>query len=754
MAAPIEKENVLQRIPSPEVAVAETQQRMTTSTLPIPRGVCKPILHGVSPHIRKPHEHSANYFKELHSGYLCAQFVNVAEFATEPLKILTAETQELNRSIVEAQNGKRSVDDSLPARRVGIWLLADYGGYSCRSIDLLLDCLSTWSLFKVSSERVATKVRMSAMFGVDAKFILESISSELFETVKLESPGDTIVLVRWNDGAVIRSAFRKFDHTKAFGTLTNAMECLQDNVVRMSGVYDIPLPSVCMKPVNNELLLVNSFYHNVIKINDEFADLIVGNPSITFSKETVERNASRILQPTGCFVRVVNKALGKEGFNHPSCFHGAVLGFSHKRSESVRFIEESNDEHGIRIPISKYELQCGLHLCAVQAEGMQLNNLVSLYGSSGIAGKSIHQPGSWLWVARPAVRPLDAMLMNVFSLIPCKRETLIPLKQELVPGFERFWQHTTNIFKMIEDGKVNTHESILRPRSPSPTSIAYNEVSDKDAAMLALMKVDMKSERTTLGDAYAQLAPHTGMESICENMKMAMSCLHNGPRASLYDMFVLNQQSISNSRNMDSSKRKSEECLMQLCEVAINIASDNQTLKKVKTVQPLCLSAERVRRILKVISLKGSTYCTIDESGTQTNELVHTFHDIVTTSTWTNDTDERNESLAQLIKKPFVSAMTDASESNSKESFLTRIERAVALSSAVAIVASQCVNSLMFLVVGMQKNEEVYIKQVKLNGQIEPSSVDDIIRLTNPKVIVLQELTDKKIRISATKRAD
>ena len=134
--------------------------------------------------------------------------------------------------------------------------------------------------------------------------------------------------------------------------------------------------------------------------------------------------------------------------------------------------------------------------------------------------------------------------------------------------------------------------------------------------------------------------------------------------------------------------------------------------------------------------------------------LVHTFHDIVTTSTWTNDTDERNESLAQLIKKPFVSAMTDASESNSKESFLTRIERAVALSSAVAIVASQCVNSLMFLVVGMQKNEEVYIKQVKLNGQIEPSSVDDIIRLTNPKVIVLQELTDKKIRISATKRAD
>lgn len=746
--------NILQRLSSPEVAIAETQQRMTTSTLPIPRGMCKTLLPGVSPHIRKPHEHSANYFKEIHSGYLCAQSVSVAEFATEPLKIFTAETQELNRSIIEAENGKRSVDDSLPARQVGIWLLADYGNRACRSIDLLLDCLSTWSLFKVSTDRVVNKVRMSAMFGVDAKFILENVSKELVETVNLENIGDILVLVRWHDGTFIRSACRKFDHTRAFSTLTKAMECLQDNVVRMSGVYDIPLPGICMKPVNTDLLVLNAFHHNIVKINNEFANLLVGNPSITFSKETLEKKASRILQPTGCFVRVANKSLGKEGLNHSSCFHGAVLGFSHKRKESVRFIDESNDEHGIRIPISKYELDCGLHLCAVQAEGMQLNTSVSLYGMSGIAGKSIHQPGSWLWVARPAVRPLDAVLMNIFSLIQCSREMMIPVKPELIHGFERFWQHTTNIFKMIEDGKVNTHESILRPRSPSPTTMVFNDVSRKDAAMLAVMKLDMKSERTTLGDAYAQLALCAGMESICENMKVAMSCLKQGPRASLYDMFVLNQESISNSRNMESSKRKSEECLMKLCEVAINIASDNQVSKKAKMVQPLCLSTERVRRILKVLSLKGSTYCTIDGLGSNTNELATTFHDIITTSTWTDEQSKKNDNLAQIIKKPYMSAMVNASEGISQEPFLNSIERAVALSSAIAIVASQCVNSLMFLVVGTQKNEEVYIKQVKLNGQVEASSVDDIIRLTNPKVVILQELTDKKVRITATKRTD
>ena len=743
----------LPQIEMPQPAVAETNQRKHMTTCQPPRGVVTRLLPSTPTTHPIPHELAANWFKQVHDGYVSANYVHFAKYATDPVKMLHAESLELTA----AAKQNVELDQSLFPRRVGVWLLGCYGEHPSNFLDVLLDSMGRWATSKVQGSKMATILRMNAAFDTDAKYMLDATRYEFCSIQPHPSSltsGDAMILLRWNDGNSIRAAYRRLDPKDCKQPNEYIMRLVQDNVVIMSGLYNIPLPKEVMVPFPTDKHIQNEFYIQLCRTHQDFFDLLVGTPSITFSQETRDRNASRILQPTGCMVRVCNKALGSERTKDASCFHGAVVGLANKRKEIMAFLEESDNE-GIRPPVSKDERELGLHLCAVQAERFCLGSLITLFGTSGITGKPIHSPGSWIWVARPAVRPIQSDLLNVFSLHPCSRMSMLPGTPELVPAFERFWKHTTLIYKMIAEGesKLSTDDQYQRSRSPSPTQVYQIALKENDIAAIRLMQLDMQSKRTTLGDAYAQLCMIPSAHVVAENIKQAMARVPNGVRASLSDMFEYNTELIRNTFDSENAKRKSADALVFLSEVALDVASYCNRSKSQRLNEPLCLSAERVRRILKACSVKGADHMNIDFGTGANPDHEDLLESIIKKSVaYENTTTEKMASVSPLMKRSFKKAFKyeDPTVSASKGKWLATVENAVAAAASVAMVASGAINTMLFLVVGTMNENEVLIKAVALDGSISGSSLDDMCRVSKPKVVILQQLAENRIRVTGT----
>lgn len=733
-------ETELPQIELPDVAIAEANQRQSCSVIPTPRNVVTRLMPGTPTTYKTPHKQSASWFREVYNGFMAAQFVMFAQHANDILKLIHSENLELQAGFGHV-SGTRTPDDSQVPRKVAVWFLGEYNGHNSNDIDTTLDSFAVWANSKFGGERVINHIRMSTAFGVDAKHILEVTKNELVEQFPDLEINQTCILIRWYNGHCIQSAIRLVEKKYNPYELYSPLKALQDTVVRLSGVYDIPIASICMKIISQDKTKLNDFYHILSEVSNEFFNLLVGAPSITFSKETIEKNASRILQPTGCIVRVCNKALGKDGLINPSCFHGAVLGFSNKRQEACKFLEQY-DEEGIRPPISKDEHLLGLHLCAVQAESMQLKNTVSLFGILGVSGNPIHAPGSWIWVARPAVRPLQIDLLNVFSLHPCSKVSLLPSRKELVPAFERFWIHTTDIFKMITDGANSKHSTV--PRSKSPVTISELELNEKDAILLTLMGIDLKSKRTMLGDAYAAVSEFQNTSHLVSNIFQAMTSL--GVQASLSDMFEYNQRAISKVRKFEDAKYDGDETFEKFAEVALDMSCNRKRKKPSTLSEPLCLSAERVRRILKACSLKSNIHLSIERGYGSIEQLGTTLQKIIFTSTSIPD-EVLIPKLSVLLQKPLVRLFDRIAK---PVSWLDHVEKAIAQAAAISMVSMAKTDCMLFMVVGTKNQNEVFIKTVQLDGSITNGSLDDMCKIAHPKVIILQQIDEDKVRVVAT----
>jgi len=680
------------------------------------------------------------WFKELYSGFMAAQMIGYAANAIDILKLLAAETTEL----AMASSKSCVPDDSLEPRKVGIWVLACPPDQYSTEAQTMLDALSAWSQHQVQGNRVVSHVRMSALFGTDATFFMEQIASECTVNTPIDTCGIRILL-RWHDGTKTRAVWRDIASHVSVLSGACAVRELQDTVVRISGEYDVQLPVVCMKPAA-DVVPPQAFYHTIRAVSTEFFNMLEGTASITLASH-IKGNVKQ-LSPANVLVRVVDKRLGDSGLTHASCFHGAVLAMSEKRHEATEFAAQA-DKYGLRMPISADETAIGLHLCAVQAEGLQLGKFISLFGIIGIAGKPIHSPNSWVWVSRPAIRPIDAGLLTDFSLFPCSKESLLPGKSELESAFERFWLQTNNIYRLMGTGtppmkpctstdSIDTQivDDAIRSSSPKGVEALLKE----DTIFMAGLQVDIKSERTTLGDAYAQIMSVAGETAISLNMKQAMASL--GVRASLHDMFMHNQKALLAVREVDGAKRQHAEELASLALVYVDFAPGAKRARTINPQEALCLPPERMRRILKACALKGGDHLTLERGNpintTRLQELVHSALWLGTRITG---------SVSGLATRSY-NKLSDAKYANTP--WLTMVEQAVAMSSSTSIVASQSTSTRLFFVVGTGKPEEIFIKTVELDGTVRGGSMDDMCRVKSPRVIILQRLDDTRTRLTAT----
>lgn len=728
-------------IEAPCGAIAEAHQHRAVTTVTAPRGIHSRLHHSVPVNMAVPHETSAMWFKEMYAGYLSAQSVLVAKYATDPVKLLASETAELTAATTAKAP---AADNSLPPRSLAVWLLANVDNGASPHVDTFLDAFSTYANFNVGTHRVVNTVRMSALFGADAVFLLDQVKKECIGSSVLEM-GCVRLLLRWHTGTEMRSAWRDMPHRSADSGVS-ALRSLQDTVVRMCGVEDAPFPPTLSQLVSDPVF-AHAFYNVMVSVSKEFFDLLKGDASIQTSDIFKAQNETTALQPTSLFVRVVNKRLGKDGITNSSSFHGALLGLNTKLEQIRTFVEEA-DEHGLRLPISKMECELGLHLCAVQAEGLQLNRTISLFGTLGIAGQPIHSPNSWVWVSRPAVRPIDAALLNDFALFPCDQASLLPGRQELIPSFERFWKQTSNIFKMLHASEPvmsmsASTDSIDTIRLPSPQAVLKPEpeLERDDLLVLAAMQLDLKSKRTTLGEAYAFMFNAVGPNALTDNMKQAMADL--GVRASLFDMLQHNKRAIQSFRDADENKRRHAEILASLCTAAIDMTPGCKKAKTIKPQEPICMPAERMRRCLKACSLKGGDHLTL-ETGVGFNNTI--LSGIVLSSIIADDITAPEPAVLALIKRPFTKLAGPSGDC----SWLARVQQAVAISVATAAVALRSTSARAFLIIRPSRTEDIYIKTVELNGVVHGALLDDMCRIKEPRVVILQELDETRVRITST----
>ena len=169
-------------IEAPCGAIAEAHQHQAVTTVTAPRGIHSRLHHSVPVNLALPHEKSAIWFKEMYAGYLSAQSVLVAKYATDPVKLLASETAELTAATTAKAP---AADNSLPPRSLAVWLLANVDDGACPHVDTFLDAFSTYANFKAGTTRVVNRVRMSALFGADAIFLLDQVKKECIEKVGL-----------------------------------------------------------------------------------------------------------------------------------------------------------------------------------------------------------------------------------------------------------------------------------------------------------------------------------------------------------------------------------------------------------------------------------------------------------------------------------------------------------------------------------------------------------------------------------------
>ena len=300
---------------------------------------------------------------------------------------------------------------------------------------------------------------------------------------------------------------------------------------------------------------------------------------------------------------------------------------------------------------------------------------------------------------------------------------------------------------MLTEGVPLRESEQSKKRSRSPSTITDLELDNRDAAIIAMMQLDMKSQRTTLGDAYAQISMFENTAHVASNILETMRAI--GIRSSLWQMFEYNQSAIARVRDIENSQTSGDDCFFKFAEVVLEAASAQKRTKLQTLHEPVCLSAERVRRIIKVCSLKSGFHVTLEHGYGTLAQYGDTLQSIILTST--SDGNVKFDSrLSTFVKRPLEHVFA---QTNTKHEWLGIVEQCVANSASKAMVSVANVNSSLFMIIGTKNKDEVFIKTINLDGSISKGSLDDMCKIARPRVIILQEVAEGKVRVMGTTQA-
>lgn len=740
-------------VTSPHGAQAAACQMMSSQRIQFPTGFEARDSRSQCATTQLPHKDSAMWYKQIHAGYMSAQFIGYACSHLQMLHLLNSEQIEIKTAAAWNKDADVGYGGTLKPRRMAVWVQVNDDVARADSGHRILDALAEWSQFVTpKGHKIANEVRMAILVGSDSENFMARTQGQSVRFDQSQKKGWALrISIRWvNDKGEERTETEQFVNVPA--TTNGALALIQQTVVRLSGAHDAPVHVALMVPVA-EPVKNNAFFGTLVKLYNQWASLVVGDPSCTFDA-AASHPGSAPLENTGVVVRLCMRRMGDKGISDATAFHGVLLGFRTFQDEARSFAKSAADspEGYLSVPIGAQEAAMALHVCAVHAERRELGNLVTLYGPLGKCGQPIHEHGgTWVWLESAAIRPIDEALLKDWCVYPCARASIMPSNRAFHEAYRTHFTHASNLYTNLDHHRMQRMNSAtslstvstdtttsLEVLPPRPDSAMSAEEKLVERQVLTGFRVNLDSERTTIGEACAYLMEADPSSAIVGMLLSSAGKL--GVAASVKKMIELCKESIEISAGPAIAEENTR--LKRLAEVALAARATElvveSELKRAKTAT--LAPAERVRRMLKTIGLKAGGHAVLHRSGTtNVSDVVH----VVCTALGINTA----PGAACLAFGQLRIIKADDSQS-AWEGLVTR---ALSAASDVSMRgAGQTNTGCLFFLSSRKTDEGVFVERLSADGKLVTSHFDALVQEATPQILIVNYLDKGQVRVTAT----
>lgn len=738
---------LLARIEAPDGAQAAASQRLAPRTLEYPLGFRAPLY--ARPHsVPAPAKDAAPWFREVHAGWMSAQFVHFCATCADFLHLHMSETLELVASarFPDAQYG---VDGSLAPRKIAVWVqLSDLNAQHAMG-ERVLDALAHWA---AGPGGVADKIRLSVVSGTQGHELTRRNAQESTQRMGALSSSTWAVrvTVRWVSAECTTHA-ETVELEEMPATADVALADVQQVIVRVCGTCDVRFPLALTRPVATAVP-PGAFATNLKAVSEAFSAKLESANSVTLGAAAKHASAAP-LENTGVVVRLVQRALGEQGVTDRSAFHGVLLSFGAAKEHAVSFAREGGDsDTGLNCPLGMSEEAMGLHVCAVQAQTFPLGVGVSLFGPAGRAGEPIHAPGSFVWVESAAIRPVDDRLLGDWKLMPCDKASILPGNDALGDAYRKHWSRASKLFTSLTDRKpdLNTQRSAssgseldkLESWGVAP-SLGDAQLCNEERFMLAAFQLDLNSRRTTVGDAYAFLFEAGAPKAVRDTITNAIGQL--GIRASLADMFKLCSHTILAHGKSAADVIYENERLKRIAAVSLAaLGSTRGVDPPAKRSKPIPIdSNERIKRMIGALGLKRGEHVMlkrgVDAGSTKASAVV-----VAALRSGGRALDSIDAVLA-----PLKTLVTDAELS--QHDWDGAVGDTIGQVVWMTLLGNASVEVLVFVLTARVGAGEVSVQRVACHPpRVTDASLDEMCGAKEPCVLLVQHTDTDKVRLTAT----
>lgn len=602
----------------------------------------------------------------LYHGYMSLATSRCISSTHELAPMFHGETTELE----DACLGIVPQDRSAAPRNCAVWLAitgsAVHSGIAKQFINAFSHIGSTL-VEDAGTERVASKVRMTAVAGVDADWVVARLRQEMASasetSIKELCQGAHVLLMtRWcydahnftesqkmqYDDAELR---RMLVHRTEFVVLNGKLrlqrgspeqcpylEAIATTLLQINSQYSLGMPhkiANCAKQVPR-----CAFVKNTVAASRDFFNEMTGAPVQRLSPYASSHAFfNKLLENTDVYVRIVPKNPATNDWfpiDSEFCSHAFLLCHPDRVADTMAWAKEHED--GLPCPDATYQLDWALHLCCPWTEGCALGTKVTLYAHAGILRQPISPPGSTVQKTTPCIIPLEQQLLSAVKLVPCSMESSWPGYEKLFRAFEHVMEPVFFMYKEMRQGQASrqmlrqqlqdymrriggcsqdlpqTEELRFPERFPVPLFKTQGDDIEmrNEAYLLNAFGIDPESTRVSVGDAYNRLINRHAPSEITEMLLQASIRL--GTHGSIREAFQEAAKAMRTLTNADQNNGQTKssqtafelemERLRSLASAALQTRqNDSSALGKRTNFGLQQASSQKVRKVLQACNL-------------------------------------------------------------------------------------------------------------------------------------------------------
>ena len=563
---------------------------------------------------------------DLFHAFLATRFPEFCAGPSDAARIASAERAEL-LAFASREHVEAGPDDSLAPRPLAVAVLF-HGACATTSVaHHVLDAVAhlAGSPHAPDPSRpappvLASQIRFAVFAGVDAAWYRKSQCGD----ARPCTDARVDLVLRWADEGdgwepVVRTELLPYDWSGADGS---ALEALQTALLRGVARFDLPfLPD----SVSADLGVVQMYCWHALqqRASEDFFARMRGVPSVT------THPPHAIVTPTHVHVRIWPRALGTEGVTSPSAFHAVLLCDGEHAAELAARCAQDFATGLPADPAHPDLVRYQLHTCGIQVQGYPLRHEVTLYAASETPGRTLAEPGSWIWRFEPAIVPHAHIAPN-FHVVPCTQRSMLPGDKRLVPAFSTYYEramelgmasHAHQRGDAVEALPVVLEVQRTRPgysnsRSAAAIAAAPRELDPEEQARrdwaVAALGVRNATPRAAIGDVYMWLRrEHAPAELVQFARQAALRFGVNVPLLAVYERCaaLLSGQADAATAAAAASHARQLRVAKRVAEGALGVAAAAQD-KRLRATNEAAQPGFPPQRVAALIEASGRRIAT------------------------------------------------------------------------------------------------------------------------------------------------